>query len=92
MMVITSVSLSLCFPLLTLLLPRFNKDSLFSIDTETGVIELSGELDRETSGTHDLVVRATDGGKHTAVLVTLVLVTFSDLHPALCSPKALLTI
>ena len=42
--------------------PRFNRDGLFSIDPDTGIISLSGSLDRETAASHELVVRATDNG------------------------------
>lgn len=41
---------------------RFNRDGLFSIDPDTGIISLSGSLDRETAPSHELVVRATDNG------------------------------
>ena len=41
---------------------RFNREGLFSIDPDTGIIALAGSLDRETAAFHELVVRATDNG------------------------------
>ena len=49
--------------------PRFNRDGLFSIDPDTGIISLSGSLDRETAASHELVVRATDNGLFVCLFV-----------------------
>lgn len=60
--------------------PRFNKDGLFSIDPDTGIISLSGSLDRETSSSHELVVRATDNGEFPERTTVRVSVTVQDVN------------
>ena len=50
--------------------------TLFTIDSATGAILLASSLDRETSGTHSILVTASDGA--TTVTATVALTVSDD--------------
>jgi len=63
---------------LTYTIQSGNTGSVFAINASTGVITVANTLDRETTGSYTLVVRATDGGA--AFTDQTITVTISDVN------------
>lgn len=71
---------------LTYTIQSGNTGSVFAINASTGVITVANTLDRETTGSYTLVVRATDGGAaFTDQTITVTISDVNDSTPAITS-------
>lgn len=71
---------------LTYTIQSGNTGSVFAINASTGVITVANTLDRETSGSYTLVVRATDGGAaSTDQTITVTIGDVNDTAPVISS-------